>query len=340
MSLLLRPDDPRLTWQGAISLQRTDGWVMPWRIPYEDRELFPPDALRERSAMPAGVRIAFHSDTATVAGQIEPYPETSLLDLYCDGRFHGSVELAGQASFAFQDLPPGEKLIELWLPQFGEFRLKALELSDGATVAPNDDPRPRWTTYGSSITHCRTAERPSQTWPAIVAREHGLNLTCLGYGGNCHLEPMIARMIRDLPADFISMKVGVNIQGNGSLNLRTFGPAIIGFTEIIREKHPDTPFVVISPIFSPPWEETPNAVGFSLQIMRDEVAAAVSAIQAHGDSNIHYVDGLKLFGPEYTHLLPDQLHPDAEGYKVLGKTSCERWQHRCSLKTPSYQHRV
>ena len=46
MSFLLSPDDPRLTWQGAISLQHIDGWVMPWRIPYEDRNLFPPDALQ------------------------------------------------------------------------------------------------------------------------------------------------------------------------------------------------------------------------------------------------------------------------------------------------------
>ena len=318
MSLLLSPDDPRITWQGAISLQHTDGWVMPWRIPHEDRGLFPPDALQERAAMPAGVRISFHSNTSTVAGQVESYPEAALLDLCCDGQFHGSVELAGQESFVFQDLPPGEKLIELWLPQFSEFRLRALELGDGATVAAFDDPRPRWTAYGSSITHCRTAERPSQTWPAIVAREHGLNLTCLGYGGNCHLEPMIARMIRDLPADFISIKVGINVYGNGSLNLRTFGPAIIGFIEIVREKHPDTPFAVISPIYSPPREETPNVVGFSLQAMREEVAAAVSAIQAHGDTNISYIDGLKLFGSDYAHLLPDELHPDAEGYKLMG----------------------
>ena len=72
MSLLLHPDDPRLTWQGAISLQRADGWVIPWRIAYEERTLFPPDALQEQAAMPAGARIAFHSDTATVAGRIEP----------------------------------------------------------------------------------------------------------------------------------------------------------------------------------------------------------------------------------------------------------------------------
>jgi len=31
-----------------------------------------------------------------------------------------------------------------------------------------------------------------------------------------------------------------NIYGNGSLNPRTFRPAIIGFVQILREKHTDS----------------------------------------------------------------------------------------------------
>ncbi len=30
MTQHIRPDDPRLTWQGALSLQRGAGWVQPW----------------------------------------------------------------------------------------------------------------------------------------------------------------------------------------------------------------------------------------------------------------------------------------------------------------------
>jgi lysophospholipase L1-like esterase len=30
------------------------------------------------------------------------------------------------------------------------------------------------------------------------------------------------------------------------------------------------------------------------------------------------VDGLDVLGPEHVHLLPDALHPNAEGYKVMG----------------------
>ena len=319
MPAQIRPDDPNLTWQGAISVQRTDDWTMPWRIPYENLALFPPDDMRERAAMPAGVRLSFRSDTQTVAGYVDATEESSGIDLYCDGRFHGWADLAGQERFLFEALPPGEKLIELWLPQYGQFRLRSLELSPGALIAPYQDPRPRWVTYGSSITHCRTAERPSETWPAIVAREQGLNLTCLGYGGQCHLDPMVARMIRDLPADFLSMKIGINIYGSGSLNARTFGPAIIGFVHIVREKHPDTPFAVISPIFSPPRERTLNLAEFTLAAMREEVAEAVQALKAHGDRNIHYFDGLDLFGPEHADMLPDELHPNAQGYKALAQ---------------------
>lgn len=314
----LKPDAPQLTWQGVISLQKTEDWVMPWRTPHAMRVLFP-EPLLERSAMPAGVRISFRSNTTQVSGNIVPQNESGMLDLCCDGEVVASLDLTQKDGFCFENLSDAEKLIELWLPQFGQFQLRSLEIDNGATLETFTDTRPRWITYGSSITQCRAAASPTQTWPAIVARESGLNLTCLGYGGQCHLDAMVARMIRDLPADYISMCLGINIQGASSLGQRAFRPAIIGAVQIIREKHPDVPLVLMSPICSPPREETPNAVGFHLKGMREEVQAAADALQTHGDTHVHYVDGLSVFGADYVHLLPDELHPDAEGYRVMGK---------------------
>ena len=314
----LKPDAPQLTWQGAISRQHTEDWTMPWRTPHPAHVLFP-DPLLERSAMPAGVRISFRSDTSHVSGNIVPQNESGMLDLCCNGELIDAIDLKQQDSFAFENLSNEEKLIELWLPQFGRFQLRSLEIDDGATLEPFTDTRPRWITYGSSITQCRTAASPTQTWPAIVARAHDLNLTCLGYGGQCHLDAMVARMIRDTPADYISMCLGINIQGASSLGQRTFRPAIIGAVQIVREKHPDIPIVLMSPICCPPREENPNTVGFHLKGMREEVQAAAEALQAHGDQQVHYVDGLSVFGADYVHLLPDDLHPDAEGYRVMGK---------------------
>ena len=314
----LKPDAPQLTWQGAVSLQKTEDWVMPWRTPHPEHVLFP-EPLLERSAMPAGVRISFRSNTTQVSGNIVPQNENGILDLCCDGEQIDAIDLKQKESFAFTGLADGEKLIELWLPQFGRFQLRSLEIDDGATFETFTDTRPRWITYGSSITQCRAAASPTQTWPAVVARTHGLNLTCLGYGGQCHLDAMVARMIRDLPADYISMCLGINIQGASSLGPRAFRPAIIGAVQIIREKHPDIPIALMSPICCPPREDNPNTVGFHLKGMREEVQAAAEALQAHGDTQIHYVDGLSVFGADFVHLLPDDLHPDAEGYRVMGK---------------------
>ncbi|MDE0399407.1 MAG: hypothetical protein OXL96_16555, partial [Candidatus Poribacteria bacterium] len=72
-------------------------------------------------------------------------------------------------------------------------------------------------------------------------------------------------------------------------------------------------------ICCPPREENPNTVGFHLKRMREEVQAAAEALQTHGDTQVHYVDGLSVFGADFVHLLPDNLHPDAEGYRVMGK---------------------
>ena len=47
-------------------------------------------------------------------------------------------------------------------------------------------------------------------------------------------------------------------------------------------------------------------------------------LRAHGDTNIHYVDGLEIFGPQDVHLLPDNLHPNAEGYALMGKRFLEK----------------
>ena len=320
--------DERLTWPGAVSLERGDGWTMPWRIPHEQRLLFHP-ALVERASGPAGVRITFQSDTTFVNGTIEPHPDLQKIELSCDGKSVGTVDLAATDRFEFGDLPDGTKRIELWLPQYGAFRLKGLELSDDAALAKVQDSRLKWITYGSSITHCSGAASPMQTWPAIVARGHRLNLTCLGFGGQCHLDPMIARVMRDRPADFLSMCVGINIMGGASLNARTFAPGIIGFVQIVREKHPETPFVVMSPIFSPPREEKPNVVGLDLKTMRSEVQSAVQAMREVGDPNVYYVNGLDVFGPDLAGFLPDDLHPDAEGYRRMGANFLEKVAQRC-----------
>lgn len=316
-------EDSRIGWSGTISFEQSDNWIMPWRIPIKDRALFA-EQLVERAAMPAGVKLSFLSDADWVNIKCNVSDDRSPLDLFINGEFRKTVDTVGVTEIRFDSLGTENKVFDVWLPQYGEFRFGGLRLSEGASFSVHESGNlPRWVTYGSSITQCREADSPSLTWPSIVARARKNELTCLGYGGQCHLDPLIARVIRDRDADLISLCLGINIYGNASLNERTFAPGIIGFIKIIREKHPDTPLVIFSPIYSPEREEYPNAVGFTLRQMRLEVKEAVNKLEKHGDKNVYYVDGLDIFNENYAHLLPDGLHPNTEGYGIMAANILE-----------------
>ena len=315
------PDDPRLIWSGAISLEQKDGWVKPWRVPYRDLDLYSPGevTLAARAELPSGVRLRFATDSQQIILTTDPMSDAGSFDLYADGVLVDTVTFAeGQSSTSFCGLPSGGKTVEIWLSPYVAFKLRRIELDAVAELDKSEDPRPAWVTYGSSITHCRAAGSPSFTWPGVVARARNLNLTSLGFGGQCHADPMIARLIRDLPADFISVKLGINIYGAGSLSTRSFRPAVLGTIATIRDGHPDVPLAVCSPIWSPERESAPNKVALSLQQMRVEIAEAVESFRRRGDEHIHYVDGLRLFDARQAEHLPDNVHPSAEGYRIMG----------------------
>ncbi len=147
----------------------------------------------------------------------------------------------------------------------------------------------RWVHYGSSISHSKASKTPSTIWTSIIARKLDFHLTNLGFGGNCVLEPMVARIIRDIAADVISLKIGINCYGEltnncfgGPYSQRTFEPAVIGLIKIIREKHTHTPLFVISPIYSPPREDVKGGSGFSLKDMREVICSIVQKFNKYG----------------------------------------------------------
>ena len=138
------------------------------------------------------------------------------------------------------------------------------------------------------------------------------------------MDPMVALVIRDLPADVITLKLGINMHG-GTTSPRTFRPGVIGFVRIIREGHPQVPIGLISPIISPPREDTPGLTGMTLKMMRAELMDVVERLRHCGDANVHYFDGTRLFGPELVDdYLPDLLHPNGDGYEILGRNAAEK----------------
>lgn len=307
----------RAWFRGAVSLETNENGIRPWRLPHEQLNLFASQVV-QRAGDAAGVRLAFLTDSTFVELHVARSDQDRQFDLVVDGELSETVILlAGDEICLFTNLPDKLKRVEIYFTQNAAVNVKTLKVEVEASAAPAPNDQPRWITYGSSITQCSTAESPSQTWPALVARHKGWDLTCLGFAGQCHVEPMVARVIRDLPADIISLCLGINVMGGNTLNLRTFRSAIIGMISIIREKHQDTPIFVISPIYCPHRETDANVVGMNLVIMRQEIQEAVNILTSNGDTNLTYVDGLDIIGEAYVDHLPDNLHPSAEGYKIM-----------------------
>jgi hypothetical protein len=357
---------------GAVELELTPDGVVPHRLPAAARAQFPDDTVRMCDEQPSGVRLVFR----TAARRIElgvraartqivgrPVPEAGLYDLVVDGELlaQASAAVHGVTTFdqrtretsggpgpvgtvAFGELPAGEKDVEIWLP-FAEVT-RLVELRTNAVVKEVElrRPQPRWVHHGSSISHGASADSPTGIWPVIAARRAGLDLVNLGFSGNAVLDPFTARAIRDQPADLITLKLGINVVNGDVLRRRAFSPAVEGFLDTIRDGHPTTPIVVVSPILCPMVEDCPGPTSvdpdsppdapvfvthgrpeevpegkLSLRVIRS-VLADVVARRRSQDPNLHYLDGLELFGPADWDAMPmpDLLHPDAAGHRHIG----------------------
>jgi hypothetical protein len=352
--------------RGAQELVWSDTGVRPHRLPAWTSAQAADPALDVMAGMPAGVRFELATDATTLELDVLATflevdgsavgPTAASFDLVVDGEVVGGetvvdgtrvvVELAtgrfdasegATATVCFE--LPGDPTArtEVWLPHATTVELRGARLDPEASVRPSAPLARRWIHHGSSISHCMEVDRPTKTWPALVARRAGVDLQDLAFAGQCQLDPCVARTIRDLPADLISLKVGINLVNGDTMRERAFVPALHGFLDTIRDGHPTTPLVLATPIHCPagetepgPQVEGPDGVyrwvprprdlaegALHLSRIRELIETAVAARRAAGDDNLHLLDGLALFGPGDVDDLPDGLHPNEAGYARL-----------------------
>ncbi|MEU2056028.1 GDSL-type esterase/lipase family protein [Streptomyces bungoensis] len=359
--------------RGALDLERTAHGLLPHRLPARARAQCADPQLHMAEAQPSGVRVVFRTrataveldtlPTKRVYAGAPPRPDgvyELLVDRLPAGRAHvaggntltidmatgGAEHRPGPVgTVRFTGLPDQDKDVEIWLPHNETTELVALR-TDAPVEAVPDRGRRVWLHHGSSISHGSDAAGPTTTWPALAASLGGVELINLGFGGSALLDPFTARALRDTPADLISVKIGINLVNTDLMRLRAFGPAVHGFLDTVREGHPDTPLLVVSPILCPVHEDTPGptapdlgalaegrlrfraagdpaerAAGkLTLRVVREELARIVGQ-RAAEDPRLHHLDGLALYGePDFAELpLPDGLHPDAAAHRRIGE---------------------
>lgn len=386
---------PAVFFKGALEVEQTGHGALPHRLPARARAQANDPQLLMAESQPSGVRLAFRTSASALEldtlrsrsmfSGAPPRPD-GVIELVVNGQLFGSSvtrggntvtidmatgaadKLVGPACTSrFVDLPAGIKDIELWLPHNEMTEL--ISLRTNASVEPTPPTgRPRWLHHGSSISHGSNATRPTAIWPAVAGRLGGADLTNLGFGGSALLDQFTARAIRDTPAELISLKIGINLVNLDLMRLRAFGPAVHGFLDTIRDGHPKTPLLVVSPIHCPIHEETPGPGAFDLKalkagelrfratgdpseraagkltlgVIRDELNRIVRQ-RAPDDPNLYYLDGRELYGEQDAIALPlpDALHPDAATHHLMGERFARlAFSAGTALSTTAYRSHV
>jgi GDSL-like Lipase/Acylhydrolase family len=361
--------------RGALDLEDTAHGVLPHRLPAWARAQVPDDQLAMAEAQPSGVRLVLRTRATAVELDVlptkvvyqgaPPRPD-GVYDLIVDGRLIGRASATGGNvrtidmttgavltrpgpvdTLRFTGLTSAVKDVEIWLPHNEITELVELR-TDAPTQPVPDRGRKVWLHHGSSISQGSNAESPSATWPAVAAAQGGVELVNLGFGGGALLDPFIARVMRDTPAELISVKIGINLVNTDLMRLRAFGPGVHGFLDTIRDGHPTTPVLVVSPLLCPIHEHTPGpaapdlsglsagrisfrATGdptdrsrLTLAVIRHELSRIIGE-RSVDDPNVHYLDGRDLYGEaDLAELpLPDELHPDAATHRLVGERFAE-----------------
>lgn len=356
--------------RGAAELERTERGVRVHRLPSWVRDQFPDPQLLSMETQPSGVRLIMITEADTV--ELHTHPSRiafrgaerprGVVDVLVDGDHFLSDQLTDgdvtEVDFetgetvdrpgpshrtVISGLPEGEHRIEILLPHNETIEL--VELAGDAPMRAAEPTGRVWMHHGSSISHGSQATAPREIWPVVAAAAGGVQLRNLGFGGSAMIDPFIARVIRDAEADLISVKLGINVVNADAMRLRALVPAVHGFLDTIRDGHPHTPVVLISPIFCAIHEQTPGpgAVDFAtlgteqvrfvatgqpaevergaltLQVIRREFASLVE--RRAGDRHLHYLDGTTLYGAEDAAELPmaDGLHPGPQAHRRIGE---------------------
>lgn len=347
--------------EGALDFEPGFVGVRPRRLPAWTRRQISDRVFDFVVGMGSGLRIATRTTASTLELEfavigIDPSVGATVpavVQLVLDGEVVGTrvfgldeqslvdgtgalTQRRGPVHARFDGLAARDKSVELWLPHSTAMELVAIYAD--APLHPPRDERPVWVHHGSSISQCGESIEPTLTWPAVAAAAGGVRLHSLGFSGNAVGDPFVARTIRDLRADLLSVEIGINVINGDLMRRRMFESVLHGFLDTVRDGHPDTDLVLLGPIPCPAHERHPGPTvidpltgqctsagdpaelergAMDLTVVRDSLR---TVMEARGDdAHLHYLDGRVLLAEHETGDLPDGLHPSADAYVRMGQ---------------------
>ena len=322
---------PKVDVAGLPWIQENHGEF--WRLPARSRDAFPKEVWN-LSLDPTGGRIRFRTDSSTVALRLEwPHPPgmrnmhlfgQSGVDLYVGHTYWDTAVPDKDAApgkvyehIYFKGQPRAMRDIAIYLALYSPVKVVEIGLDKDAALesAPPFAVARPVVFYGTSITQGGCASRSGMSYQAILGRRLNLDHVNLGFSGNGKGEAGVARAVAEIDAVAFVLDFAQNNSDVDSL-AEVYDP----FIGILRERHPDTPIVSITPIYA-----ASEATGSPRnEQMRALIRKVVSRRIAAGDTHLQLVEGTDLLGPSRVDGLVDGTHPNDLGFQWMAEGLAER----------------
>lgn len=282
---------PRAKPEGAMGRLPQDTWMM--------------------ASIPVGVRLELTGPAEEI--EVGYHTAHEAFGYLGGGEGHSFVVWQGDDR-TIVDAEVGEHTVRLPGPAGGTAivylpeRMGPTVLSVDGDVSPAPT-QPRWLCYGDSIAEGWVVTNPDLAWPAVVGRDIGVDTVNLGYAGSARGEIPSAEELAKLTGDVITICHGTNCWTRTPHSAALFAQGLRDFVTIVRQGHPETPIVAVSPITRPDAEDTPNRLGTTLVDLR----AAFEDVMGERD-DVTLVPGFPLVTVDQ---LADGIHPGDEGHAAM-----------------------
>jgi len=325
-----------LTWYDATVLGiQGKGWTdtkTPFdRLPVKAEKLVP-EGVWARSLNSAGLHVSFATNSPIIVVRwrlrnpsiSSPYLSSMSvagLDLYVrqgDKWFWAATKppksYPETTETFLRNLSPELREYLLYLPIYNGVEKVEIGVAEGSKFgkAIESTTEKPIVIYGTSIVQGSAASRPGMTYVSQLARRLNRPVINLGFSGLCHMEHALAELLAELdPAMYV-------VDCLPNMLPKEIKEKTVPLVKTIREKHPDTPIVLIENLAYPQGRWNPGvekSVELKNKILSDEYAK----LRRESIPNIYYIKNDGLLSNEGNATV-DGVHPTDLGFWQMTNT--------------------
>lgn len=300
--------------RGVAYMTETDGYVRLHRFTKAQEDWFEGFNQEhfDRSFATAGIVLEFDTDSQSLSLAVRCRKGSSrhwfVHSIFVDGNRIGQLRgkftppeyVSAEDSW---ELGEGTKRVKIVFPWSAGSEIRSLELSDGATFVPLKKEK-RVLIYGDSITHGYDAALPENSYAYQLAEY--LDADCINKAiGGAVFRSKLAELADDLTPALITTAYGTN-DWSGAQNPH-FEEEALAFIRQLRKNYPDTPIIMLAPVWRRNWTAEKPVVQFR------QIPELFARIAEQVD-NVQVVDCFEFIPHDPANYSPDVLHPNDQGF--------------------------